>query len=84
LLDGVASRPDKDTAELEELAREIEARGTGVYAISATEWADPQESLRQADRREFVSDESLGERISDTGYEGPLREAHLRTSRKNL
>ena len=57
LLDRVASWPDEDIAELEELAREIEARRTGVYVINDTEWADLQESLRQADRGEFVSDE---------------------------
>jgi hypothetical protein len=57
LLDRIASWPDEDVAELEEVAREIEARRIGVYVINETEWADLQESLRQADRREFVSDE---------------------------
>jgi hypothetical protein len=59
LLDRVASWPDEDVAELEELAREIEARRTGVYVISEAEWADLQEPLRQADRKEFVSDEDI-------------------------
>jgi hypothetical protein len=57
LLNRVASWPDEDIAELDELAREIEARRTGVYVISEAEWADLQEPLRQADQREFVSDE---------------------------
>jgi hypothetical protein len=57
LLDRVASWPDEDVAELEELAREIEARCTGVYVINETEWADLQESMRQADGGEFISDE---------------------------
>jgi hypothetical protein len=56
LLDRVASWPDEDIAELDELAREIEARRTGDYIIDETEWADLQESLREADRKEFVSD----------------------------
>jgi predicted transcriptional regulator len=57
LMDRVASWPDEDVAELDELAREIEARRTGVYVINDAEWADLQESLREADRGEFVSDE---------------------------
>ncbi len=40
----VASRPDEDIAELEELAREIEARRTGVYVINDAEWTELQES----------------------------------------
>jgi predicted transcriptional regulator len=59
LMDRVASWPDEDVAELDELAREIEARRTGVYDINDTEWADLQESLREADRGEFVSDEMV-------------------------
>ena len=50
LLDRVASWPDEDIAELNELAREIEACRTGVYVIDETEWADLQGSLREADR----------------------------------
>jgi hypothetical protein len=59
LLDRVASWPDEDVAELKELAREIEARRTGVYVINETEWAELQESLHQADHGEFVSDEII-------------------------
>jgi hypothetical protein len=59
LLDRVASWPDEDIAELDELARETEARRTGVYVIDETEWADLQGSLREADREEFVSDEVI-------------------------
>jgi hypothetical protein len=61
LVDRVASWPDEDIAELNELAREIEARRTGVYVISDDEWADLQEGIRQADRKEFVSDEVLAD-----------------------
>jgi hypothetical protein len=59
LLDRVASWLDEDVAELEGVAREIEARRTGVYVINETEWADLQESLHQADRKEFISDEII-------------------------
>jgi hypothetical protein len=59
LLDRVSSWPDEDIAELNELAREIDARRTGVYVIDETEWADLQESLREADRTEFVSHEVI-------------------------
>jgi hypothetical protein len=61
LLDRVASWPDEDVAELDELAREIEARRTGVYVVSDDEWADLQEGIRQADRKEFVSDEVIAD-----------------------
>jgi hypothetical protein len=61
LLERVASWPDEDIAELNELAREIEARRTGVYVISDDEWADLQEGIGQADRKEFVSDEVLAD-----------------------
>jgi hypothetical protein len=59
LMDRVASWPDEDVAELDELAREIEARRTGFYVINDAEWVDLQESLREADRGEFVSDEMV-------------------------
>jgi hypothetical protein len=59
LLDRVASWPEEDVAELDELAREIEARRIGIYVINETEWADLQESLRQADGGEFVSDDVI-------------------------
>jgi hypothetical protein len=61
LLERVASWPDEDVAELNELAREIESRRTGVYIISDDEWADLQEGVSQADRKEFVSDEVIAE-----------------------
>ena len=57
LLEQVASWPEQDQAELVEYAREIEARCTGVYVVSDEEWADLQEGIAQADRREFVPDD---------------------------
>jgi hypothetical protein len=61
LVDRLASWPDEDVAELNELAREIESRRTGVYIISDGEWADLQEGVSQADRKEFVSDAVIAE-----------------------
>ncbi len=61
LIDRVASWPDEDVAELDELAREIEARRTGVYVVSDSEWAELQERIAEADRRELVPDEIVAE-----------------------
>jgi hypothetical protein len=41
--------------------RENKSRGTGLYIIGDQEWADLQEALRQADRKEFVSDEAIAD-----------------------
>jgi hypothetical protein len=57
LLEQVASWPQQDQVELAEYAREIEARHTGVYVLSDEEWADLQEGIAQANRREFVPDD---------------------------
>jgi hypothetical protein len=61
LLERLSTWPDEDLAELEEFAREIEARRTGVYVLSDEEWADLQEGIAEADRREFVSGEVVAE-----------------------
>ena len=61
LLERVASWPDEDVAELEELAREIEARRTGTYVLSEEEWSDLQVGIAEADRGEFVADEVVAE-----------------------
>ena len=57
LLEQVASWLEQDQDELAEYAREIEARRTGVYVLSDEEWADLQEGIGQADRRELVPDD---------------------------
>ncbi|HEV7984395.1 MAG TPA: hypothetical protein VGP86_16005 [Xanthobacteraceae bacterium] len=49
--------PQEDQEELAEYAREIEARRTGVYAMSDEERAAVRRGLTQADRGEFVPDE---------------------------
>ena len=53
--------PREDQEELAEYAREIEARRTGVYAMSDDERAAVGKGLAEADRGEFVSDERIAE-----------------------
>jgi hypothetical protein len=52
ILEKVASWPEEDQEELAELAREIEARRTGVYALSADERA----AIADARRGAFASE----------------------------
>jgi hypothetical protein len=52
ILDKVAGWPEEDQEELAELAREIEARRTGVYILSAEERAAVSEARQGA----FASD----------------------------
>lgn len=53
ILQKVAGWPDEDQEELAELAREIEARRTGVYVLSD----DEQAAIADARRGAFVSEE---------------------------
>jgi predicted transcriptional regulator len=59
VLESVHSWPVEDQEELVELAREIEARRTGVYVMDDDERAAVREGLEQARRGEFVSDEEM-------------------------
>ena len=59
VLEGVRSWPQEDQEELVEIAREIEARRTGVYVMTDAERAAVREGLAQADRGEFVPDEEM-------------------------
>jgi predicted transcriptional regulator len=61
LIERVANWPEEDLAELEEAAREIEARRSGVYVLSDEEWTDLQEGMAEADRGEFVPDDVAAE-----------------------
>ena len=56
-LDRIAAWPAEDIEELDEYAREIEARRTGVYHLTDDERAAIRKGLEQADRGEFVPDE---------------------------
>jgi hypothetical protein len=55
LLRRVETWPEEDQAELIEVAREIEARRTGVYVLSA----DEEAAIREARRGGFASDEEV-------------------------
>jgi predicted transcriptional regulator len=59
ILESVRSWPEEDQEELVELAREIEARRSGVYVMSDEERAAVQEGLDQARRGEFVPDDEM-------------------------
>jgi hypothetical protein len=54
VLSGVRSWPPEDQEELAELAREIEARRTGVYVLSA----DEVEAIADARKSAVVPDEA--------------------------
>ena len=53
ILQKVAGWPEEDQEELAELAREIEARRTGVYVLSSDERA----AIDDAQRGAFASDD---------------------------
>jgi hypothetical protein len=55
----VRAWPEEDQEELAEVAREIEARRTGVYVMTDEERAAVREGSAQAARGEFVSDEEM-------------------------
>ena len=59
VLENVRSWPEQDQEELIELAREIEARRSGVYVMNDEERAAVQEGLDQARRGEFVPDDEM-------------------------
>ena len=55
LFEQVASWPQEDQEELAEIAREIEARRTGVYVLSD----DEREAIAKARRGPFASDDEV-------------------------
>jgi predicted transcriptional regulator len=59
VLDSVRSWPQEDEEEFIELAREIEARRTGIYVMNDEERAAVREGLEQAMRGEFVPDDEM-------------------------
>lgn len=61
VLEHAATWPVEDQNDLAEYAREIEARRTGVYTMSDDERAAVGRGLAEADRREFVADETVAE-----------------------
>ncbi len=59
VLENVRFWPEQDQEELAELAREIEARRTGVYKMTEEERVGVREGLQQAERGEFISDDEM-------------------------
>jgi predicted transcriptional regulator len=59
VLEAVRTWPQEDQEELAEIAREIEARRTGVYAMSNDERAAVREGLDQAQRGELTQDDEM-------------------------
>jgi predicted transcriptional regulator len=55
----IESWPDEDQAALAEIARWIEARRAGVYLMTPDEERAVNEGLAQADRSEFVAEETI-------------------------
>jgi hypothetical protein len=61
LMEQVAAWPEEDQEELAELAREIEARRTGVYRLSDAEREAIERSLEDVREGRFASDERIAE-----------------------
>jgi predicted transcriptional regulator len=59
VLNRVATWPQEDQEELAEVAREIEARRSGVYVLDEAEGAAIREGLAELDRGEWVSEEEM-------------------------
>jgi predicted transcriptional regulator len=59
ILERVASWPEKDQEELAEVAREIEARRTGIYELTVDEEAAIQEGIADLESGRFVSEEEI-------------------------
>jgi predicted transcriptional regulator len=61
LLEHAETWPREDQDELAEYAREIQARRSGIYAMSDKERATVGKGLAEADQGRFVSDEVVAE-----------------------
>ena len=61
LLERVESWPEEDQEELAEVAREIEARRSGLYRLSDEERAAVRAGLDAARRGDFVSEDEMEE-----------------------
>ena len=61
ILEKVATWPEEDQEELAEVAREIEARRTGVYQLSDDERAAVRTGMDAARRGDFAPDHEMEE-----------------------
>jgi hypothetical protein len=59
VLERVASWPEADQEELAEMARNIEARRTGVYVVDEAEEAAIREAIREFDRGDWVDEKDM-------------------------
>ncbi len=59
ILQQVASWPEEDQEELAELAREIEARRSGVYNVTPEEEAAIREGIAELERGEGLDEEQM-------------------------
>ncbi len=59
ILERVSHWPQEDVEELAETAREIEARRTGVYELTAEEEQAIREGLAELDRGQWSSEEAM-------------------------
>jgi len=59
ILGRVETWPEEDQAELAEVAREIEARRSGVYILNKEEEAAIREALAELDSGQSVSEEDM-------------------------
>jgi hypothetical protein len=59
LLERITSWPQEDQEELADLAREIEARRSGVYEPTPEEEAAIRQGIAELDRGEWVSEEEM-------------------------
>ena len=59
ILNRVPTWPTEDQEELAEVAREIEARRSGVYVLNEEEESAIREGLAELDRGEWVTEEEM-------------------------
>jgi hypothetical protein len=59
ILERVATWPEKDQEELADVAREIEARHTGIYELTPEEEAAIHEGIADLDNGRWVSEEAM-------------------------
>jgi hypothetical protein len=59
ILDRVSAWPQEDVDELADMARDIEARRTGVYDVTPEEETAIREGLAELERGEWTSDEAM-------------------------